>query len=96
MPVELDMPSLIRGDAVFICPQTKLPLRAMSLEEAKAAMGSAELVPRSNRGACAVWRDVDADGAVGQCLRVSGRRRHSDSARAGANHAGDPSADVRS
>ena len=48
MPVELDMPSLIPGDAVFLCPQTKLPLRAMSLEDAKAAMGPTELVPRTN------------------------------------------------
>ena len=49
MSVELDMPSLIPGDAVFRCPQTKLPLRAMSLDDAKAAMASAELVPRTNR-----------------------------------------------
>ena len=48
MPLELDMPSLTAGEAIFLCPQTKLPLRAMSLEQAKAAMGSAELVPRSN------------------------------------------------
>jgi len=48
MPVELDMPSLTAGEAIFLCPQTKLPLRAMSLEQAKAAMGTAELVPRSN------------------------------------------------
>ena len=40
MPVEVDMPSLTAGKAVFICPQTKLPLRAMSLADAKTALGS--------------------------------------------------------
>jgi uncharacterized protein YbaR (Trm112 family) len=48
MPVELDMPPLTAGEAIFQCPQTKLPLRAMPLEQAKAALGSTELVPRSN------------------------------------------------
>ena len=48
MSVEVDMPSLTAGKAVFICPQTKLPLRAMSLAEAQAALGSTELVPRTN------------------------------------------------
>ncbi|HEX3600834.1 MAG TPA: class I SAM-dependent methyltransferase [Lacipirellulaceae bacterium] len=49
MPLEVDMPSLTAGQAVFICPQTKLPLRPMSLDQAKAAMGSAELIPRTNQ-----------------------------------------------
>lgn len=49
MPVDLDMPSLTAHEAVFLCPQTKLPLRAMSLDEAKGALGSANLVPRSNQ-----------------------------------------------
>ncbi len=49
MPLDVDMPSLTANQSVFICPQTKLPLRAMSLEEAKRALGSSELAPRSNR-----------------------------------------------
>jgi len=49
MPFEIDMPSLTAGEAVFICPQTKLPLRAMSLQEAKQALGSQDLAPRENR-----------------------------------------------
>lgn len=48
MPLEINMPSLTAGEAVFLCPQTNLPLRAMSREPAKAALGSADLVPRSN------------------------------------------------
>src|SRR3954453_7150998 len=48
MPIELDMPSLTAGDAHFICPQSKLPLRPMSLDEAKKAIGSDELIPRAN------------------------------------------------
>jgi len=48
MPVEVDMPSLTAGNAVFICPQTKLPLRAMSLADAKTALGSNDLVARTN------------------------------------------------
>ena len=49
MPVELDMPSLTAGEAIFLCPQTKLPLQAMSLDEAKGALGSANLAPRTNQ-----------------------------------------------
>jgi SAM-dependent methyltransferase len=48
MPVEVDMPTLTAGNAVFICPQTKLLLRAMSLADAKAALGSNDLVARTN------------------------------------------------
>jgi uncharacterized protein YbaR (Trm112 family)/ubiquinone/menaquinone biosynthesis C-methylase UbiE len=48
MRPDLDMPTLTAQEAVFICPQTKLPLRAMSLEEAKEALGSANLTPRTN------------------------------------------------
>jgi uncharacterized protein YbaR (Trm112 family) len=48
MPLGLDMPKLLADEQLFICPQTKLPLRAMSLEEAKQALGSNELVPRAN------------------------------------------------
>lgn len=48
MPIEIDMPSLTANEAVFICPQTKLPLRPMSQVEAMQVMGSAELVPRAN------------------------------------------------
>jgi uncharacterized protein YbaR (Trm112 family)/SAM-dependent methyltransferase len=48
MPLELDMPALTEREAVFICPQTKLPLRAMTLEDAKRALGAAELAPRTN------------------------------------------------
>ena len=48
MPLELDMASLTASAAIFTCPQTKLPLRAMSLEQAQAALGSTNLVPRSN------------------------------------------------
>jgi SAM-dependent methyltransferase len=45
---DLDMPTLTAGEAVFICPQTKLPLRAMSLDKAKQALGSANLASRTN------------------------------------------------
>ena len=45
---DLDMPTLTAEEAVFICPQTKLPLRAMSLDKAKEALGSANLVSRTN------------------------------------------------
>ena len=45
---DLDMPALTANEAVFICPQTKLPLRAMSLDKAKEALGSANLAPRTN------------------------------------------------
>jgi ubiquinone/menaquinone biosynthesis C-methylase UbiE/uncharacterized protein YbaR (Trm112 family) len=45
---ELDMPALTADEAVFICPQTKLPLRAMSLDKAKEALGSANIAPRTN------------------------------------------------
>jgi uncharacterized protein YbaR (Trm112 family) len=48
MPLGLDMPKLLAGENVFICPETKLPLRAVSLEEAKKALGSNDLVPRTN------------------------------------------------
>src|SRR3954469_20616783 len=48
MPVDIDMPALTSGKATFICPQTKLPLRAMSLEHAKEALGSNDLAPRAN------------------------------------------------
>src|SRR3954452_14634823 len=48
MPPELDMPALTADQSIFICPQAKLPLRPMSLNETKQALGSAELVPRSN------------------------------------------------
>jgi uncharacterized protein YbaR (Trm112 family)/SAM-dependent methyltransferase len=48
MPFDLDMPKLIAGKEIFICPQTKIPLRAMSLEDAKQALGSNDLVPRAN------------------------------------------------
>ncbi len=48
MPLELDMPSLTAGEAIFICPQTKLPLRPMSLDDAKQALGSTDLAPRAN------------------------------------------------
>ena len=45
---EIDMPALTADQTVFICPQTKLPLRAMSLDKAKEALGSADLAPRTN------------------------------------------------
>src|SRR4051812_20206361 len=48
MPIGIDMPSLTSDEAIFICPQTKLPLRPTSLDEAKKALGSSELAPRSN------------------------------------------------
>jgi SAM-dependent methyltransferase/uncharacterized protein YbaR (Trm112 family) len=48
MLLDLDMPTLTANEAVFICPQTKLPLRAMSLDKAKEALGSANLVSRTN------------------------------------------------
>ena len=48
MPFELDMPALTADKSIFICPQTKLPLRPMSLDQAKEALGSANLAPRSN------------------------------------------------
>src|SRR2546423_1779498 len=48
MPLDVDMPSLTANESIFICPQTKLPLRPMSLDEAKQALGSNELAPRSN------------------------------------------------
>src|SRR5262245_22488337 len=48
MPLELDMPSLTAAEPVFLCPQTKLPLRALSLDKTKEALGSNELAPRSN------------------------------------------------
>ncbi len=48
MPLQIDVPSLTAAEAIFICPQTKLPLRPMPLEEAKKALGSTELVPRTN------------------------------------------------
>jgi len=42
------MPTLTANEAVFICPQTKLALRPMSLDKAKEALGSANIVPRTN------------------------------------------------
>jgi ubiquinone/menaquinone biosynthesis C-methylase UbiE/uncharacterized protein YbaR (Trm112 family) len=48
MTPQLDIPSLTAGEACFICPQSKLPLRPMSLDEAKKALGSDELIPRTN------------------------------------------------
>jgi SAM-dependent methyltransferase/uncharacterized protein YbaR (Trm112 family) len=48
MPLDVDMPALTAGQKTFLCPQTKLPLRPMSLDEAKTALGSMELAPRSN------------------------------------------------
>jgi SAM-dependent methyltransferase/uncharacterized protein YbaR (Trm112 family) len=48
MPLELDMPALTADMPAFICPQSKLPLRSMSLEQAKEALGSADLAPRLN------------------------------------------------
>lgn len=48
MPLELDMPALTSDAAIFICPQSKLPLRPMPLEQAKEALKSAELAPRLN------------------------------------------------
>jgi len=48
MPLELDMSSLTAAESVFICPQSKLPLRPLPLDEVKKALGSAELTPRSN------------------------------------------------
>jgi ubiquinone/menaquinone biosynthesis C-methylase UbiE/uncharacterized protein YbaR (Trm112 family) len=48
MPLELDMPSLTAGEAVFVCPRTKMPLRSLSVDKAKAALGSTELVSRTN------------------------------------------------
>jgi uncharacterized protein YbaR (Trm112 family)/SAM-dependent methyltransferase len=48
MPVELNMPALTADMDIFVCPQTKLPLRPLPLDQAKEALGSAELVPRSN------------------------------------------------
>src|SRR4051812_38277777 len=50
MPLDLDMPQPLAREEVFICPQTKLPLRAMSLEEAKKALGSDDVVPRASIG----------------------------------------------
>jgi len=44
----IDMPALTRGEALFICPQSKLPLRPMPLDAARQAMGTAELIPRTN------------------------------------------------
>src|SRR4051812_29466227 len=48
MSLEVDMVNRTAGQAIFICPQTKLPLRPMSLEQAKEALGSANLAPRAN------------------------------------------------
>src|SRR6476469_4614921 len=48
MAPELDMPALTANEAVFICPQSKRPLRAMSLDKAKEALGSTDLAPRTN------------------------------------------------
>jgi uncharacterized protein YbaR (Trm112 family) len=48
MPLELDMPSLTAGEAIFICPETKQPLRMMSLQDATTAMGGSPLTPRTN------------------------------------------------
>jgi ubiquinone/menaquinone biosynthesis C-methylase UbiE/uncharacterized protein YbaR (Trm112 family) len=48
MSLEIDMPSLTAGQAIFLCPQTKLPLRAMPLAEARVALRSENLVSRAN------------------------------------------------
>src|SRR6266404_2656804 len=48
MPLEIDMPSLTAGEAIFVCPQTKLTLRALSLDEAKSVLGSVDIAPRAN------------------------------------------------
>jgi uncharacterized protein YbaR (Trm112 family) len=48
MPLELDMPSLTAGEAIFICPETKQSLRMMSQQDATAAMGGSTLTPRTN------------------------------------------------
>ena len=41
MPLGLDMPKLVANEQLFVCPQTELPLRAMSLEDAKQALARA-------------------------------------------------------
>jgi SAM-dependent methyltransferase/uncharacterized protein YbaR (Trm112 family) len=48
MSLELDMVGQTSGQAIFICPQTKLPVQPMSLEQAKEALGSADLAARTN------------------------------------------------
>jgi SAM-dependent methyltransferase/uncharacterized protein YbaR (Trm112 family) len=48
MSIDIDMAALTGGAAVFVCPQTKLPLRPMSLQQAKESLGSADLAPRAN------------------------------------------------
>src|SRR4051812_4582381 len=48
MPLEIDIPALTAGQNIFLCPQTKLPLRAMPLDKAKEALGASSLATRSN------------------------------------------------
>ncbi len=48
MSVELDMAAFAANTSLFVCPETRLPLRPMPLEAAKAALGSQELAPRAN------------------------------------------------
>ena len=44
----IDMPALIGNESIFICPQSKLPLRPLTLDDTKQAMGATELAPRTN------------------------------------------------
>ncbi len=48
MSLDTDKPSLTAGEAFLICPETKLPLRAMTRRDATAAMGGSTLIPRTN------------------------------------------------
>ena len=48
MSVDVDMSLLPADQALFTCPQSGLPLRAMSLLDAMAALGSKDLVARKN------------------------------------------------
>lgn len=48
MTTELDTPALCAHESIFICPQTKLPLRPLPLEQAIAALGAQNLIPRTN------------------------------------------------
>jgi SAM-dependent methyltransferase/uncharacterized protein YbaR (Trm112 family) len=49
MTFQNDQSALRMSVPLLRCPQTRLPLRLLSLAEARIAMGSQELVPRTNR-----------------------------------------------
>ena len=74
MPLGLDMASLTADNPVFVCPQSGLPLRAMSLAQAKeAAAAGADVIIAQGRdagGHSAMTRATMAGPRGGRCRRT--------------------------